>query len=98
MTYDNMIINHCPHCGGKGKIKGRKKHKVVCTKCGAQGAEKPLASQAVASWNQENIIKCKDCRHYDEEFFLCRRHQDVSAYYEDDYCSKAIRKDENHNG
>ena len=46
-----MTINPCPHCGGKGVLKGRKKRKVVCTKCGAQGAEKPLASEAVASWN-----------------------------------------------
>lgn len=46
-----MTIIPCPHCGGKGVLKGRKKRKVVCTQCGAQGAEKPLASEAVASWN-----------------------------------------------
>ena len=93
---DNMIINPCLHCGGKGKIKGRKKHKVVCTKCGAQGAEKPLASQAVASWNRENIIRCIDCQNYDEAFFSCKVQQSCMEFYDiDDYCSKAIRK-ENH--
>ena len=52
MLYEKiMTINPCLHCGGKGVLKGRKKRKVVCTNCGAQGAEKPLASEAVASWN-----------------------------------------------
>ena len=52
MLYEKiMTINPCLHCGGKGVLKGRKKRRVVCTKCGAQGAEKPLASEAVASWN-----------------------------------------------
>ena len=39
-------------CGGEGILKGRKKHKVVCTKCGAQGPVKPFASQAIAAWNK----------------------------------------------
>ena len=52
MLYEKiMTINPCLHCGGEGIIKGRKKRRVVCKKCGAQGAEKPLASEAVASWN-----------------------------------------------
>ena len=52
-----MTINPCLHCGGEGVLKGRKKRKVVCTKCGAQGAEKPLASEAVASWNSLYVDK-----------------------------------------
>lgn len=39
-------------CGGEGVLKGRKKHKVVCQKCGAQGPVKPFASQAVEAWNR----------------------------------------------
>ena len=39
-------------CGGEGVLKGRKKHKVVCKKCGAQGPVKPFASQAVDAWNR----------------------------------------------
>ena len=94
MQYNNLDINHCLQCGGKGVIKGRKKHKVVCTKCGAQGAEKPLASQAVASWNQENTIRCKNCRFYDEAFFLCtKQNLGMSACYEDDFCSRAESKE-----
>ena len=94
-----MTIKPCPHCGGKGKLKGRKKRKVVCTKCGAQGAEKPLASQAVASWNQENLIRCKDCRYYDAAFSLCQEHKsDAFEHCEHDYCSKAVRKENIYNG
>jgi len=39
-------------CGGEGILKGRKKHKVVCTKCGAQGPVKPLTSHAIYAWNR----------------------------------------------
>ena len=38
-------------CGGEGILKGRKKHKVVCKKCGAQGPVKSFASQAIIAWN-----------------------------------------------
>ena len=41
-------------CGGEGVLKGRKKYKVVCQKCGAQGPVKPLPSQAIAAWNLSN--------------------------------------------
>ena len=95
MVYNNLAICHCPHCGGEGKIKGRKKQRVVCTKCGAQGAEKPLASQAVASWNQESMVRCKDCIYYDGAFFLClNQNLGRMACYDYDYCSRAVRKDE----
>lgn len=47
-------IEKCLHCGGEGVLKGRKKMKVICTSCGAQGPVKPLASQAVEAWNRCN--------------------------------------------
>jgi len=39
-------------CGGEGILKGRKHHKVVCNKCGAQGPVEKLPSKAVAGWNK----------------------------------------------
>ena len=42
-------------CGGEGILKGRKKRKVVCSKCGAQGPAKALASNSIYAWNQ--IVK-----------------------------------------
>lgn len=39
-------------CGGEVTLKGRKHHRVVCKKCGAQGPVKPMASQAIAAWNR----------------------------------------------
>lgn len=44
-------IKRCRHCGGEGKLKGRKKLRVICQSCGAQGPVKPLASQAIEAWN-----------------------------------------------
>ena len=87
------FIKPCLHCGGRGKLKGRKKHKVVCTKCGAHGAEKPLASQAVDAWNREKLVRCNDCDYFDETFFLCLKHNENSVHYEDDYCSRGKRKE-----
>lgn len=49
-----MKIEKCRHCGGEGILKGRKKLKVVCRKCGAQGPVKPLASQAIEAWNRSD--------------------------------------------
>lgn len=96
MEYNKIPINPCLHCGGKGKIKGRKKLMVVCSVCGAQGPEQPLRSQAIASWNRDNIVRCKDCRFYDSAFFSCQvHHSKVSFYDSEDYCSKGIRKENN---
>ena len=39
-------------CGGEGVLKGRKKHKVVCKKCGAQGPVMSLPSKAIQAWNR----------------------------------------------
>ena len=47
-------IEKCRHCGGEGILKGRKKHKVICKSCGAQGPEKPLPSQAIEAWNRSD--------------------------------------------
>lgn len=47
-----LKIEKCFHCGGEGKLKGRKHHRVVCTECGAQGPVKKTPSQAVAAWNK----------------------------------------------
>ena len=94
MEFNKIPINPCLHCGGKGIIKGRKKIMVVCSKCGAQGPEKALSSQAIASWNKENIVRCKDCRNYNSAFFSCQVHHTCMTFYDtDDYCSKAIRKE-----
>lgn len=51
MKYFPHRIEKCG-CGGEGILKGRKHHKVVCNKCGAQGPVKPFTSQAIASWNE----------------------------------------------
>ena len=53
---DNQMeqIEKCLHCGGEGKLKGRKKLKVICTCCGASGPIKPVASQAIKTWNRSN--------------------------------------------
>ena len=52
-------INRCLHCGGVAKLKGRKKMRVVCTVCGAQGPIKPFVSQAVDAWNMSNTNEVK---------------------------------------
>lgn len=39
-------------CGGEAVLKGRKKYKMVCKSCGAQGPVKPLPSQAIVAWNR----------------------------------------------
>lgn len=45
-------IVRCPHCGGKGIVKGRKHIRVECAECGASGPCKPFRSQAIAEWNR----------------------------------------------
>lgn len=54
------IIDICPHCGGEGKIKGRKRFRVICKNCGAQGPIKPTSSQAVKAWNRSNTKEQTD--------------------------------------
>ena len=59
-----MKLNKCPFCGNDAKIIGRKKIKVVCTKCGAQSPPFDFKSEAEEYWNTrtsmetEYINKC----------------------------------------
>jgi len=103
-------INRCLHCGGEGVLTGRKKIKVVCKVCGASGAEMPLRSQAITSWNRDNLVRCEDCAHYHEDIGWCDK---LSYFYDEneqpvspsestvwlvfdkaDYCSRAERKEQ----
>ena len=94
MSYKDLEIKPCLHCGGEGKLKGRKKHRVICTKCGAQGAEKPLVSQAVAAWNMENIVVCRDCKNYEKSLHVCEESGEmISQLFDDEYCENAERKE-----
>ena len=101
-------ISVCKHCGGEPTVVGRKKIKVVCSKCGASGAEKPLRSQAIENWNNENLVRCRNCESYHEDVGWCDIHStfvdgkgnpvgpDASSmwtmFQPDDYCSKGVAK------
>ena len=74
------IIRPCKHCGGVPAVVGRKKVKVVCTKCGASGAEKPLRSEAIQNWNSETITRCINCRYYHPKEKWC----DIYSFFEDE--------------
>lgn len=105
------IINPCKHCGGTPVLVGRKKIRVVCTKCGASGAEKPLRSEAIENWNRENIIRCKDCVNYHPNEGWCDIHStfvdrdgnpadpsqssEWTMFEPEDFCSKAEAKQHN---
>ncbi len=86
---------------------GRKKIRVVCTKCGASGSEKPMRSEAIESWNRENLICCRDCVNYrplecrcgiygavDDNAEAVNRHLPTgqTVFLPDDFCSKADAK------
>ncbi len=102
-------INRCLHCGGIGEVTGRKKIKVTCKTCGASGAEMPLRSQAIASWNKSNIVHCEHCEFYHADIGWCDK---LSYFYDeneqpvppsesdvwlvfdkDDYCSRGKKRE-----
>lgn len=93
-------IKLCKHCGGTPVLVGRKKIRIVCTKCGASGAEKPLRSEAIENWNRENIICCKDCANFHPNEKCCDIHSTLepsqsserTVFEPDDFCSKAKAK------
>lgn len=39
------------------------------------------------------LIKCKDCKHWNERLIRCNRHKDSMMYGVKDYCSKAERRE-----
>lgn len=44
--------------------------------------------------NTGEIIRCKDCKHWDESFYYCRVIANNIDWKADDYCSLAERKEE----
>ena len=89
-----MNMYNCPHCGGLAELKGRKKRRVECTKCGASGPVSSLASVAIDGWNAACKILCKDCSYFDEDEEKCDYWSSEDYVSRFDYCSKAERKKE----
>lgn len=40
----------------------------------------------VAEWQGE-LVRCKDCRHWNSETKGCKRNPSVEAWYETDFCN-----------
>lgn len=39
------------------------------------------------------IVRCKDCKHYNSETHGCERNPSVEGWLKDDYCSYGTRKE-----
>ena len=55
--------------------------------------EIPVITKEEIDQMPEAIIRCKDCRAFDEKRVLCKKNNMI-AVREDDWCSRAERKEE----
>lgn len=39
------------------------------------------------------IVRCKDCKHYNSETHGCKRSPSVEPWWEEDFCSYGTRKE-----
>ena len=49
--------------------------------------------RVVAEWQGE-LVRCKDCRHWNSETKGCKRNPSVEAWHETDYCNYGERREQ----